>query len=117
MGCDIGAGMPLCNQFNAEDWALLNLRFELCFLIHAFSKDAGEDSERPGVYIDHVAFYYQKYFKKDLKPSAYGVADVPAILALVADTVHVGANKCLETSIPAEMEKFSIFLKLAEEER
>eukprot|EP00929_Paragymnodinium_shiwhaense_P027282 TRINITY_DN1604_c0_g1_i1.p1 TRINITY_DN1604_c0_g1~~TRINITY_DN1604_c0_g1_i1.p1 ORF type:complete len:844 (-),score=365.10 TRINITY_DN1604_c0_g1_i1:100-2631(-) len=113
---DLGGGMPLCKEFGGEDWAMCGLRFELSFLVHAFAKDSG-DEDRTGIYVDHLAFYYKKYFKKDLTPKAYGVEKVDDIVALVDDTVHVTGMKVLETMLPSEMEKFSVFLKLAEEAR
>lgn len=114
---DIGGGMPLCKEFVGEDWAMLQLRFELCFLVHAFTKDVGEEHAGTGVYSEHVPFFYKKYYKKDLTPKAYGVEDVNGILDLVGDTVQINNMKCLETLIPSELEKFSVFLKLTEEER
>merc|ERR1712000_504837 len=62
---DIGDGSPLFKMFGFEDWAMLGLRFESHLLSHAFTKDA-DDPDRKGVHLDHLGFYYQKYFKKTL---------------------------------------------------
>merc|ERR1712182_185203 len=38
-----GSGEPLFSKFEQEDWALLNLRFEIHLLIHAFKHDVNDD--------------------------------------------------------------------------
>lgn len=116
--CDIGGGMPLFKDFMADDWAMLSLRFELSLLTHAFRRDAN-DPERTGIYIEHLAFYYQKYFKKELNPKAYGVTTSEDVVGLVLDTVQItkGQVPVLQTIIPEELESFAIFAKITEEDR
>merc|ERR1711990_1263540 len=60
---DLGSGEPLFSKFGPEDWALLSLRAELHFLVHAFKKDV-DDPDRPSFHESHLSFYYTKYFKK-----------------------------------------------------
>merc|ERR1719203_117055 len=70
--CDVGNGEPLFGNFTFEDWALLSLRFELHSLVHAFRRDVN-DPERAGIHVDHLLFYYNKYFLKSLNAKSYGV--------------------------------------------
>eukprot|EP00927_Polykrikos_kofoidii_P007075 TRINITY_DN1288_c0_g1_i1.p1 TRINITY_DN1288_c0_g1~~TRINITY_DN1288_c0_g1_i1.p1 ORF type:complete len:993 (+),score=204.02 TRINITY_DN1288_c0_g1_i1:55-3033(+) len=114
--CDVDSGAPLFAQFLPEDWVLTNLRFELYIMIHAFQRDCG-DPERTGVHLDHLAFYYQKYFKKPLLPKVYNVDTIDAVVALVEDAVNVNFSRILETLIPDELENFDVFVKIAEESR
>merc|ERR1719454_2537132 len=60
---DLGNGEPLFAHFVYEDWTLLATRFELHLLAHAFKHDLA-DPERPAFQEQHLAFYYQKYYKK-----------------------------------------------------
>eukprot|EP00443_Scrippsiella_acuminata_P049395 CAMPEP_0115554716 /NCGR_PEP_ID=MMETSP0271-20121206/97439_1 /TAXON_ID=71861 /ORGANISM="Scrippsiella trochoidea, Strain CCMP3099" /LENGTH=830 /DNA_ID=CAMNT_0002988455 /DNA_START=96 /DNA_END=2590 /DNA_ORIENTATION=+ len=69
---NVGAETPLFKEYQMEDWAMLSLRFELHILAHAFRKDVN-DPERMGIHLDHLAFYYNRYFKKALSPKDYGV--------------------------------------------
>merc|ERR1712232_208381 len=71
---DLGGGMPLYHAFENDDWALLELQYELYLLVHAFKKDV-EDKDRSGIRLEHLAFYYQKYFSKQLVPADYGCKD------------------------------------------
>merc|ERR1712224_705168 len=47
-----GKGEPLFSKFEMEDWALLNLRFEVHLLIHAFTHDVN-DEDRPGIHVEY----------------------------------------------------------------
>jgi len=60
---DIGDERPLFARFESEDWILLNLRFEVHLLVHAFKRDCN-DPERTGMLPEHLPFYYGKYYKR-----------------------------------------------------
>lgn len=114
---DIGAKTPLFKEFQFEDFALMSLRAELHFMAHSFGKDV-EDPDRTGVHMDHLAFYYQKYFGKTLSAQSFGVKTVLEMVQLVSDTVHVEAKtSVLESLIPADLETHAVFIKLTEEAR
>jgi len=114
---DIGGGMPMFKDFLAEDWALMTLRFELHLLAHAFKHDV-DDDERPGIPVDHLPFYYNKYYKKPLAPASYGVESLTDVVNLVHDTTRITSKtKVLDSQLDAEMESFQIFVKLTEEAR
>lgn len=112
-GCE-GTSMPLFSNFAFEDWALLSLRFELHLLVHAFRHDA-EDPERTGIPAEHLAFYYNKYYKKMLNPKNYGVDTVDDLVELVKDTVPM--EKLIESMVSDDLESNDIFIKLTEEAR
>jgi len=112
---DVGGGMPLFKEWTDDDWTLLSLAFELHILPHAFKKDA-DDPERGGMHTDHVAFYYNKYFKKPLVLKNYGVETVEQLVDLVKNCVHI-KEKCLESFLEENMETFQVFVKIMEEER
>lgn len=113
---DLGASTPLFKEFQAEDWAMMSLRFELHILAHAFRRDV-DDPERLGIHLDHLAFYYNRYFKKALSPKDYGVESFKEIVDLVNDSVYVTPRSVLESQLEGEMETFAVFAKLTEEAR
>jgi len=114
---DVSNGEPLYSNFAYEDWALLSLRFELHLLVHAFVHDVA-DPERVGVPLEHIAFYYFKYFKKGLSPKNFGVETIDDVLGLVRDAVIVSPkSRVLESQVSGEYDSNEIFLKLAEEDR
>merc|ERR1712113_1101477 len=76
---NVGGGMPLCKNFSQEDWAMMSLRHELHLLTHAFRKDVNDD-ERVGIHLDHIAFYYNKYYRKTISPNDYGVESFEELL-------------------------------------
>merc|ERR1711871_1762857 len=111
--CDIGGKMPLFKDFLFEDFALLGLRMELHLLAHAFVKDVN-DPDRTGVPVDHVAFYYQKYFGKLLNFNSFGVQTAEELVRLVSDTIYVPKTKVLQSLVPAELESWEVFAKVTE---
>jgi len=115
LDCD-GEGMPLFRDFQREDWAMASLRFELSLLAHSFRRDAN-DPERTGIHLDHLAFYYNKYYKKPLVIESYGVDAAKELIALVSDTVQVTSSQVMESQLPQDLETFAIFAKLTEEAR
>merc|ERR1719215_283774 len=115
--CDVGNGEPLFKDFAFEDWALLQLRYELYLLQVAFKKDVN-DPERPGVHENHFAFYYNKYLRKTLTPKHFNVNTVAEIPGLVKDTVSWDPDeKVLTTALEQDLESVTIFVKFAEESR
>mmetsp|Transcript_73324 Transcript_73324/g.134225 ORF Transcript_73324/g.134225 Transcript_73324/m.134225 type:complete len:226 (+) Transcript_73324:184-861(+) len=114
--CDIGGKMPLFKEFQFEDWTLLGLKYELSLLVHAFKKDV-DDPERTGIHLDHLAFYYNKYYKKPLDTKFYGVDTVKELLGLVDDSVYVVKSTIVQTQLPEEMESLGGLVKATEEGR
>jgi len=112
---DIGTGEPLYANFAFEDWALLSLRFELHLLVHAFRRDCN-DPDRTGIHPDHLAFYYNKYYKKGLNPKNYGVESIEELVRMIRDTVVI-CRKIIESQITDDLEMNEVFVKLTEESR
>jgi len=110
-----GEGEPLFSNFAFEDWALLSLRFELHLVVHAFQRDC-RDPDRTGFPPEHLPYYYNKYFRKNLNPKNYGANNVEELIELVRDTLIV-CDKTLESTITDDLETNEVFVKLAEEER
>merc|ERR1740121_3001512 len=113
---NIGASMPLFKDFEFEDWVMLSLRYEMYVLATAFSKDV-DDPDRKGIHLDHLAFYYSRYFKETLNPKDYGVETFKGIVDLISDVVRVNADNILESKLGGELETMSVFAKLTEEAR
>jgi len=113
---DVGCGAPLFKDFAAADWVLMTLRLELHLLAIAFAKDCN-DPDRLGVHVDHIPFYYSKYFKKNLSPADYGVPGCNEIVKLVTDTVYLSSQSVLQSQLSDDMETFAVFAKLAEDAR
>eukprot|EP00441_Pelagodinium_beii_P040988 CAMPEP_0197629616 /NCGR_PEP_ID=MMETSP1338-20131121/7393_1 /TAXON_ID=43686 ORGANISM="Pelagodinium beii, Strain RCC1491" /NCGR_SAMPLE_ID=MMETSP1338 /ASSEMBLY_ACC=CAM_ASM_000754 /LENGTH=900 /DNA_ID=CAMNT_0043200683 /DNA_START=25 /DNA_END=2727 /DNA_ORIENTATION=+ len=116
---DIGGGEPLYSAFQHEDWQMLSLRFELHLLSHSFRKDAN-DPDRSHVPFEHVAFYYNKYYRKPLNFKTFGVETFEELLELIRDSV-VGVTikglKVIESQLQEELESLNIFAMLTEEHR
>jgi len=116
---DIGDGEPLYAHFVFEDWTLVSLRFELYLLVQAFRKDV-DDVERPGVGETHLAFYYTRYYKKQLTLKHYGFSKTEDLLDLVKDTIAIDSlTNVLAINSLADDEDitFDMFLKLTEDAR
>lgn len=112
---DVGNGEPLFANFAFEDWALLSLRFELHLLVHAFRRDCF-DAERGGMHPDHLAFYYNRYYKKGLNPKNYGVESVEELIHIIRDTVII-VRKVISSHLTDDLETNEVFVKLTEESR
>eukprot|EP00931_Biecheleriopsis_adriatica_P064435 TRINITY_DN39212_c0_g1_i1.p1 TRINITY_DN39212_c0_g1~~TRINITY_DN39212_c0_g1_i1.p1 ORF type:complete len:900 (+),score=229.97 TRINITY_DN39212_c0_g1_i1:49-2700(+) len=115
---DIGGGEPLFSAFNQEDWTMLGLRFELYLMSHAFRKDS-KDPDRITVPVDHMTFYYNKYFKKAFNSKTYGCETNEEVFELVRDTVTVTQRglRAIEALMPEELECNNVFIMLTEEHR
>jgi len=113
--CDIGGKVPIFKDFQFEDFTMLTLRFELHLLAHAFIRDV-KDTDRTGMHLDHLAFYYQKYYTRSLNFKGLGVESAKELLDLMDDTVWV-TKSIVEPQIPAELESLTIFVRLTEESR
>jgi len=114
---DGGGGPPLFRDFLPEDWTLMNFAFELNLLVHAFQRDI-DDSDRAGIHISHLDFYYKKYFGKDLRPRDFGVATLADAVDLVGEgAMYVTPKGVVSSQLPAETETYGVFAKLVEEAR
>jgi len=112
---NVGGGEPLFSNFAFEDWTMMTLRFELHLLAHSFKKDAN-DPQRPGIYSEHLPFYYTKYYKKTLNPKFYGVDAIKDLVEMIRDTIVVNPkSQVLEPQLPEDMESLGIFAMLTEE--
>lgn len=112
---DLGNGEPLFANFLFEDWTLLSTRFELCLLVHAFKKDLN-DSDRPSFSEEHLAFYYQRYFKKPFQLSTYSVKKLAELVEIIKESLAISENGFLE-ALHAEDFASADFVKLTEEHR
>jgi len=113
---DVGGKVPIFRDFQSEDFAMMALRFELHLLTHAFSKDCN-DPDRTGIHLDHLAFYYQKYYGKTLNFSTYGVKNAEELIPFVNDAITVTSKNCIESCIPADLESNAVFAKVTEAAR
>ncbi|KAF4665123.1 hypothetical protein FOZ61_000163 [Perkinsus olseni] len=111
-----GEQTPLYGQFEAVDWNLLSLRFELHLLCHSFKKDVS-DADVVGIHRSLLGYYYLLYFKKNLTPGICGAKSIDDLLdRLVTDTIMVDDRGVLmavhEVDTP-----FSTFVRLTEAAR
>ncbi|CAE6964894.1 unnamed protein product [Symbiodinium natans] len=114
---DIGGGEPLYSSFEAEDWALLQLRYELYLLQDSFKKDVN-DPDRVAIPEAHLSFYYSKYFKKQMNLKQFGVSELADFVKLVKDTVAVSEDsKMFSTILDDELESIDMLVKFTEESR
>ncbi|CAJ1348274.1 unnamed protein product, partial [Effrenium voratum] len=89
---DIGGGMPLYKDFGMEDWALMSLCFELQLMAHAFKKDCN-DPDRKGMILEHLGFYFNRYYSKPLSPKNFGVESEAELVELAKDCVFFNKDK------------------------
>merc|ERR1712061_184408 len=95
---------------------MMTLRFEMHHLCQAFRNDVN-DPDREGIPLNHLSFYYNKYFNKHLNTQDYGVDSLKDLLALVNDTVYLTPKSILESQLDPELETFAVFIKLTENAR
>lgn len=112
---DTGKGVPLCENFTFEDWKLMTLRFELCWLVLSFKVDC-DDADRTGIPKDHLQFYFSKYYSKSITPKEYGLASAEDVLSLMKDTVTI-KDGVVVSQLSDDLDNLDIFLKLTEESR
>jgi hypothetical protein len=112
---DVGGKLPIFRDFQADDYTMLSLRFELHLLAHSFSKDCS-DPDRTGIHLDHLAFYYQKYYGKPLNFKAFGAEKPEDLVELVNDTITV-EKSIISSLVPADLESHAVFAKLTESAR
>jgi len=112
---DVGEGQPLFKDFGTEDWALLQLRYEL-FLLHAAYKKDVDDPERVGVHESNLAFYYNKYFRKTMTPKYFGVTTNSELCDMAKDVAGIGKDpEILECKLAEEPTDLNNFVKRTEE--
>merc|ERR1712176_350013 len=116
--CDIGDGEPLFAHFVFEDWMMFQLRYE-CYLLTAhFMKDVN-DPERVGIHQANFAYYYNRYFKRQFTPRAYGKESLEDVLELIKDAVEISASNGVVVCKLEEEKAKSLpeLVKLQEENR
>mmetsp|Transcript_92694 Transcript_92694/g.258181 ORF Transcript_92694/g.258181 Transcript_92694/m.258181 type:complete len:873 (-) Transcript_92694:242-2860(-) len=113
---DIGNGEPLFAHFVYEDWALLSARYEMHLLLHGFKKDLN-DPDRPGFGEAHLAFYYNKYFKKAFSLKHFGTEKLADFVELIKETVSIeDKNSFLVSELPDDAAPAD-FVKVTEDHR
>jgi len=113
--CDVGGGVPLFDTFTFEDWELMKLRFQLCLLVLSFKVDCN-DADRAGIPMDHLAFYFNKYYNKQFSSKTFGMTDNKDVIAMVKDSVST-KDGLVVSQLSDDLENLDIFLKLTEEGR
>merc|ERR1712228_24718 len=111
---DVGGGIPLFVHFGPEDWALLQLRWDLHTLATSYKKDVN-DEDRTEIPEEHIMFYFKKYFNKAIAPREWGKENWVELCTLVADTCKIDDGKL--SLVASEDADSSSFIKLAEERR
>eukprot|EP00746_Dinoflagellata_sp_MGD_P166365 gnl/MRDRNA2_/MRDRNA2_96194_c0_seq1.p1 gnl/MRDRNA2_/MRDRNA2_96194_c0~~gnl/MRDRNA2_/MRDRNA2_96194_c0_seq1.p1 ORF type:complete len:816 (+),score=233.30 gnl/MRDRNA2_/MRDRNA2_96194_c0_seq1:84-2531(+) len=111
-----GSGEPLYSKFEMEDWALLNLRFEVHLLIHAFTHDVN-DEDRPGIHVEYFDFYYQKYYKRGFTLSYFGCKEFQEMLDLIKGTASIDEEKKVLNSELSGEDGMEELVKATEEAR
>ena len=48
-----------------------------------------------GIILEHLGFYYNRYYSKPLTPKSYGVENEQELIALAKDCVFVSKDKVL----------------------
>ncbi|CAK9102094.1 unnamed protein product [Durusdinium trenchii] len=112
---DFGNGEPLFANFQHEDWTLMSLRFELHLLCHAFQHDL-DDPERPTFKEEHLAYYYNKYFRRVLSLNYYGVESNSELIDLVKDSVELSPSMSIEPQLSSDS-PLENFVRLTEDGR
>lgn len=113
---DVG-GVPLYILFKKEDWVLLEIKYQLHLLVHAFALRPREPDEYPGIPLAHVQLAFEHIFRKPLEPQRFGLDGLDKLIGLVDDAV--GVNSDLGALQPLQRENMSIdwFVKSTEDRR
>jgi len=114
--CDLGNGEPLFSNFVYEDWALLSTRYEMHLLVHAFRKDLN-DTDRPSFSETHLAFYYNKYFKKVFNTKYFGVESFADFIDLIKDAIALDEKTNFLKTVLGEETPMEDFVKYTEDHR
>lgn len=114
--CDVCNGEPLFANFEYEDWALLNLRFELHLLVHGFRHDM-TDPERTSFHENNLHFYYSKYYQRLLVFKDYGCSTLRELLELMKDTIVVAPKDGVIDHLLSDDTPLDNFVKLTEDHR
>ncbi|EER02081.1 hypothetical protein Pmar_PMAR005561, partial [Perkinsus marinus ATCC 50983] len=121
--CDIDAKKtPLFGKFELVDWQLMNLRYELHLICHAFERDAtSKDADMKGIHKSLLQHYYQTYVMRGvLVPSLYGAHSLEQILdTLLVDTIMIDKDGVLKAvhDIDAPLSTFIRLTEAARRER
>lgn len=114
---DIGDGEPAYASFEPEDWALLQLRYEVFLLADAYKKDL-DDPDRQQIPEVHLAFYYSKYYNKQLNPGIFTLKTVAELVDLVKSTATITDEpRMLALKSEDAEETLDSFVKKTEEAR
>lgn len=113
---NIGNGEPLFAHFSYEDWTLLATRYEFHLMLHSFKKDL-DDPDRPGFGEKHLAFYFNKYFRKSFALNLYNLEKIEDFADLIKDTIEIGKERGFLLPILSDETEASHFVKLTEEHR
>merc|ERR1712151_1286386 len=96
---------------------LLSLRYELFLLVQAYRKDV-DDEERIGIHETNLAYYFNKYYHKNLNPKDYGKEANQGLVDFVKDAVTLDKEtNVLKSDMEPEQDSLDIFVKLTEESR
>lgn len=114
--CNVSDGKPLFEKFAMEDWVMLTLRYEFLLLSQAYKRDVNDD-DRPGMHESHLAFYYTRYYMKQLNPRMYGKETVKEVVDLAKDTVKLDDTDLLASSFSDPEPPMDLLVKLTEEAR
>jgi len=112
---DIGKGLPLFHNFTFEDWELMNLRFQFCWLVLSFKVDV-KDEDRSGIPSDHLNYYFGKYYGNPINTKKYGMSNIEEVLSLIKDTVTT-KDGLVVSQLSDDLDSLEIFVKLTEEHR
>eukprot|EP00416_Gambierdiscus_australes_P023110 CAMPEP_0171071894 /NCGR_PEP_ID=MMETSP0766_2-20121228/10555_1 /TAXON_ID=439317 /ORGANISM="Gambierdiscus australes, Strain CAWD 149" /LENGTH=864 /DNA_ID=CAMNT_0011528447 /DNA_START=47 /DNA_END=2638 /DNA_ORIENTATION=- len=113
---DIGNGEPLFQHFAYEDWVLLAARYEFHLLLHSFKQDLN-DEDRPSFTEEHLAFYYNKYFKKSFTLKHFGVEKFVDFAEMIKETLSISKAKSFLEPLQEQDTPVTTFVKLTEEHR
>merc|ERR1712190_682953 len=76
-----------------------------------------DDPDRIVIPEAHFSFYYQKYFKKQISPRAFSVANINEVLSLVKDTIEL-ENGSFEPRLAVTDESdLTIYIRATEDAR
>jgi len=98
------------------DWALLQLRYEIFLLADAYKKDL-DDPDRVLVPENHLAFYYSKYYKKQLNLLMLSLKTPAELIDLMKSTATITGEPPMLTLNIEDPESVDIFVKQTEEAR
>eukprot|EP00930_Biecheleria_cincta_P057166 TRINITY_DN43139_c0_g1_i1.p1 TRINITY_DN43139_c0_g1~~TRINITY_DN43139_c0_g1_i1.p1 ORF type:complete len:625 (-),score=101.72 TRINITY_DN43139_c0_g1_i1:283-2157(-) len=110
-------GVPLYIFFKKEDWVLLEIKYQLHLIVHAFALRPREPDEYPGIPLSLLQPSFKQIFRKPLEPERFGLHGLDKLISLASDTVSISSDHGALQPLQMENVPIAWFVKSTEDRR